>query len=238
MSRNRILGSPYEQQIASASFQTEPHIDRYCVEATGPLTVTLDPNAFDGDQVVILDAAGNAATNNITLVAGVGSIEGASVININGGSVECTFNFLLSQWTVRTSSSGNFKNFTVFEAVQAPTGTPATTLAFQASAVLVGPSGRLTWTTTIEIDGSANGGTSVAGNELQIQATLGGVTQSGLSVKSELSVTHDICLLALTASVGGLTEGTSVVPGVLITNATNGALTFCANNGVLTGYTS
>jgi len=238
MSRNRTLGSPYEQQIASASFQTEPHVDRYCVEATAPMTVTLDPNAFDGDQVVILDAAGNAGTFNITVVPGVGTIDGASVLDVNGASLEYTFNFLLGVWTVRAASGAALKNLQTFQAVQAPTTTPATTLLFQtATTIPVGPSGRVTWTTTIQIDGSAHGGTSVAGNRMQIEATLGGTPQTGLSVQSELSVTNDIVLLSLTCSVGGLTEGAPVQPGVVVTNATTGTLTFCSDNGLLTGYT-
>jgi hypothetical protein len=113
VTRNRILGSPYEQQLVTTDVQTVAHVDRYLVFTPDvPLTVTLDPNAFDGDQVTIVDAAGNAGTYPITITVVEGqAINGASIINTNLGSVTYTFHtaleFLLSGngfWTAETSS--------------------------------------------------------------------------------------------------------------------------------------
>jgi len=114
MTRNRILGSPYEQQIITSNVQTVAHIDRYLVFTPSgePVTVTLDPNAFDGDQVTIVDAAGNAGTFPITVQPTVGQIiAGSSVIGSNFGSITFTFHTALALflegngfWTVETSS--------------------------------------------------------------------------------------------------------------------------------------
>lgn len=53
MGRNRALGSPFEIDTISASVTTEARIDMYAVDAAlgSPVVVTLDPNAFNGDQV-------------------------------------------------------------------------------------------------------------------------------------------------------------------------------------------
>ena len=60
MSRNRILGSPYTQIVITGPVTTDPEIDAYLVDAV-PLTITLDPNAFNGDQVLIQDITNDAA---------------------------------------------------------------------------------------------------------------------------------------------------------------------------------
>jgi len=114
VTRNRILGSPYEQEIVTGNVQTVSHIDRYLVftPSDAPVTVTLDPNAFEGDQVTVLDAAGNAGTFPITVVPVTGQvIAGASTINTNFGSITFTFHAPLSLflsgngfWSVQTSS--------------------------------------------------------------------------------------------------------------------------------------
>jgi len=111
MGRNRLLGAPYEQQVVSASFVTEPNIDRYIVvtPSGGPaVTVTLDPNAFNGDQVTIVDGAGNAAAHNITIVPSAGqTIDGPTVISTDFGALEVTFSFGLGNvWLPSTTFGG------------------------------------------------------------------------------------------------------------------------------------
>ncbi len=54
MSRNRVLGAPYAQLVTTSAVTTDPEIDAYLIDAV-PLTITLDPNAFSGDQVLIQD---------------------------------------------------------------------------------------------------------------------------------------------------------------------------------------
>src|SRR5271154_584713 len=111
MGRNRLLGAPYEQQVVSASFEAEAHGARYIghTPSGGPnVTVTLDPNAFNGDQVTVVDGAGNAAAHNITLVASPGQdLDGPSVIATDFGELEVTFSFGLGNvWLAATSGGG------------------------------------------------------------------------------------------------------------------------------------
>jgi len=111
MGRNRLLGAPYEQQIMTESFTAEAHIDRYIVLTPGGgpnVTVTLDPNAFNGDQVTIVDGAGNAAAHNITIVASAGqTLDGPSVISSDFGELEITFSFGLGNVWLASASGGS-----------------------------------------------------------------------------------------------------------------------------------
>jgi hypothetical protein len=109
MTRNRTLGAPYEQLVVTQSFTTVPDIDRYLVETPlGGLqvVVTLDPDAFNGDQVVIIDAGQTAGTQPIQINPSDGQeIFGASTIATNGDSVLLTFSSELGGWTTQWSSS-------------------------------------------------------------------------------------------------------------------------------------
>ncbi len=91
MARNRTLGSPFEQQLVSADFTTEHNIDRYIVIGPGPVvTATLDPNAFNGDQVTLLNAPN--VTGSVNIVPSPGQVLiGASTISVPGDSVLLTF---------------------------------------------------------------------------------------------------------------------------------------------------
>ncbi len=107
MGRNRTLGAPYEQQvITGGDFQTEARIDRYLVNntSTSGVAVTLDPNAFNGDQVTLIDVAGNATSLPITV-----SYQGQNVASISSsfGSLDLTFSAALNQWSYTVGSSGN-----------------------------------------------------------------------------------------------------------------------------------
>lgn len=74
MGRNRTLGSPFEIATIRSSQTTEAHVDMYAVDAAlgSPVVLTLDPNAFNGDQVVVQDVADNAGTQPTRPVDGLG----------------------------------------------------------------------------------------------------------------------------------------------------------------------
>ncbi len=95
MSRNRILGSPYTQLVVTTAVTTDPDVDAYLVDAV-PLTITLDPNAFNGDQVLVQDITSSAASHPITILASPGQTIlgfGASLLlAVNGGGVQLTYN--------------------------------------------------------------------------------------------------------------------------------------------------
>ena len=63
--------------------QTEPSTDRYLINNTSgeAITITLDPNAFNGDQVFIADINGNAATHPISV-----TYDGSPVATIGTGA--------------------------------------------------------------------------------------------------------------------------------------------------------
>ena len=95
MSRNRILGSPYAQLVVTSAVTTDPEIDAYLVDAV-PLTITLDPNAFNGDRVLIQDITNDAGAHSITILASPGQTIlngfGPSMqLATDGGAVQLTF---------------------------------------------------------------------------------------------------------------------------------------------------
>ncbi len=110
MSRNRILGSPYVPLVITGPVTTDPEVDAYLVDAV-PLTVTLDPNAFNGDQVLIQDITNAAATHPITVLASPGQTIlngfGSSLqIMIDGGGVQLTFSQEEGGWVPQGTGVG------------------------------------------------------------------------------------------------------------------------------------
>ncbi len=126
MGRNRLLGSPYEQQFVSSDFTTAHNIDRYLVETAG-IVVTLDPNAFEGDQVAIVDASNDAGAAPITFVPSPGqSIFGPPTINTNGGSALLTFVNIPgagSGWTIQQGAPVTTSQFLTGTTTAGPTPT-------------------------------------------------------------------------------------------------------------------
>ncbi len=110
MGRNRTLGSPYEQQLVATNFTTESHIDRYIVIGPGPVvTATLDPNAFNGDQVTLLNAPDVAGSVNVVPSPGQ-VLVGPSTVSVPGDSILLTFldipgSGLPAVWTAQYQSS-------------------------------------------------------------------------------------------------------------------------------------
>jgi hypothetical protein len=116
MARNRTLGSPFEIDTVSQSVTVEAHVDLYAVDAAlgTPVTVTLDPGAFHGDQVSIQDVGDNAFTQPITVLCSPGQTIlnglGASyAISMNGAGIQLTFDEPLGGWVpvLLSSSAGS-----------------------------------------------------------------------------------------------------------------------------------
>lgn len=104
MGQNRALGSVYHPEViattggVTTTVQTSHIVDMYSVEtistASSPVQINLDPQAVNGDVVVIKDIGGHAATNNITISpAGTQEIVGHEtiVLNQNYAVVELVF---------------------------------------------------------------------------------------------------------------------------------------------------
>ena len=109
MSRNRILGSPYASLVVTSNVTTDPDVDAYLVDAV-PLTITLDPNAFNGDQVLIQDITNSAETNPIVVNASPGQIilngHGSSIsLAVDGGSMQLTMT--PEGWVPQLSAAGS-----------------------------------------------------------------------------------------------------------------------------------
>jgi hypothetical protein len=111
MGRNRVLGSPFQPAVISTDTTTQYYVDQYLVDAAlgSPVTVTLDPNAVQGDQVVIQDVANNAGTQQIVIAASpdqtiVGVGDSISVTT-DGGGVQLTYDQDLS-WVATVLTLG------------------------------------------------------------------------------------------------------------------------------------
>jgi len=96
MGRNRTVGAPYQSQTVTENVTTNSSTDAYLVNAV-PLTVTLDPHGFSGDQVVIQDITGSAGTHPIT----VNASPGQEILGY-GSSVTINENFAGVQLTMTT----------------------------------------------------------------------------------------------------------------------------------------
>jgi hypothetical protein len=156
MSRNRILGSPYAQLVITDPVTTDPEIDLYLVAAV-PLTITLDPNAFNGDQVVIQDITNDAAANPITILASPGQTilngHGASIqLAIDGGAIQLTFSQEESGWVPLGTSGG----------AGTPGATGATGAGTTGATGVPGPAGGATGATGAGTTGATGVGTTGA----------------------------------------------------------------------------
>lgn len=240
MSRNRAVGSPFQLLPVTESFTTDHAIDAYYV-ARLPVSVTLDPNAVNQDQVIIQDVTGEAGTTPIVITASPGQTVGfgSSIsIDVSNGGVVLTYVATLGNWVAEFFSGDGVPGaaaFSGFETFSVPQG-PATSLSISASNITVGPSGRLTWTVTFQVE--AGSGTALPGDLVIGIFTLDGTPQAGLAQTSELSVTNSTTIVSVTGSVGGLTPGSVHTVGAKFTNVTNAARTIASTVGQLTGYTS
>jgi hypothetical protein len=127
MTRNRTIGAPYQNDLKTATFTTSLGVDRYLVQTPsgGPaVVVTLDPNAVGGDQVVISDVGGNAATYPIVVNASSGqTIIGhgtTTSIADDDASIQFTYSHALDGWVAdfwagsEAAASGGILDFAMF----------------------------------------------------------------------------------------------------------------------------
>lgn len=113
MGRNRVVGSPLQQQVVTDSFTTDFAVDLYLVDAPvgAPVTVTLDPHAVQGDTVIVVDFGGNSGSQPIPITASPGqSILGmGSTVSIGSdfAGLTLTFNQANGVWVPTSSQSSS-----------------------------------------------------------------------------------------------------------------------------------
>jgi hypothetical protein len=67
---------------------------RYLIDTTAAVTLTLPASASMGDEVGIIDATGNAGTQNITIARNGGNIEGSAsnlVLNVSRSALTLVY---------------------------------------------------------------------------------------------------------------------------------------------------
>ena len=192
MSRNRILGSPYTQLVITTAVTTDPEVDAYLVDAV-PMTITLDPNAFNGDQVLVQDITNDAASNPITILASPGQTilngHGASMqLAVNGGGVQLTFNQEEGGWVPQGTGGGSAGTTGATGATGVP-GTQGATGAGTTGATGVGTTGATgvgtTGATGVGTTGATGVGTTGAtGSQGTTGATGAGVVGTSVTITS------------------------------------------------------
>ena len=113
MSRNRIVGDTFDEKTAPASLTTEHAFDAYYVTAV-PITVTLDPNAVQGDGVLVVDTTGAASVATpITIqdvlghtIIAAGSAGPSVKITTAFGALQLYFSVGLGAWVATSSGAG------------------------------------------------------------------------------------------------------------------------------------
>ena len=199
MSRNRVLGSPYAQLVVTGPVTTDPEVDAYLVDAV-PLTITLDPNAFNGDQVLIQDITNDAASNPITILASPGQTilngYGVSfVLAVNGGGVQLTYNQEQRGWVPQgTGGSGGTTGAT---GVSGPPGPAGATGAGTTGATGIG----------------TTGATGVPGTQGATGAGTSGATGVGTTGATGVSGSAGATGVGTTGATGVGTTGATGVPG-------------------------
>ena len=106
MGRNRVLGGGLHIDTVTSSTKVWWTTDQYHVNAAAgsPVTMTLNPEVQDGDQVVILDAGNNAAFQPITILTSsdkpfVGGGTSTQIAS-NGGALQFTYSIDLGGYQV------------------------------------------------------------------------------------------------------------------------------------------
>lgn len=112
MGRNRAIGAPNVVSPQTVSFTTFFPVDVYPISAPNgtPVVVTLDPDAVQGDQVLLQDAAGNAGTQPIVIEASAGQtivgVGSSTMIAVAYGQATLTYSADLSGWLLQSTSTG------------------------------------------------------------------------------------------------------------------------------------
>ncbi len=241
MSRNRILGSPYAQLVITSPVTTEPEIDAYLVDAV-PLTITLDPNAFNGDQVLVQDITNDAAANPITILASPGQTilngHGVSIqLAVNGGSIQLTYNQEEGGW-VPLGSGGGSGGTTGATGATGPAGSPggatgATGVGTTGATGVPGTQGATGVGTTGATGVGTTGATGVPGAQGATGVGTTGATGIGTTGATGVG-TPGATGVGTTGATGVGTTGATGVPG---TQGATGAGTTGATGIGTTGAT-
>ena len=183
MSRNRILGSPYVPLVVASDVTTDPEVDAYLVEAV-PLTITLDPNAFNGDQVLIQDITNEAASHPITVLVSPGQTIlngfGSSLqIAIDGGGVQLTFSREEGGWVPQGTGLGGGGTTGATGATGSPGGATGATGVGTTGATGVGTTGATGAGTTGATGAGTTGATGNVGTTGATGAGTTGATGAG-----------------------------------------------------------
>jgi hypothetical protein len=101
--RNNIgkpQGYPWYDGVPPYAYWVVPHDVRLILNLTQPETVYLNPTPEDGDRFSILDASGNLATYNFTIVGNGRNIEGATSVtkSTNGDVTDYLYRADLGNW--------------------------------------------------------------------------------------------------------------------------------------------
>ena len=99
---NSALGS-YKQEVnlAISANTTLVAGRRYFVDTTAARTLTLPASPTLGQEVVVIDATGSAATNNITILRNGGKINGLTedaILDVNQGTSIFTYTGTTLGW--------------------------------------------------------------------------------------------------------------------------------------------
>jgi hypothetical protein len=76
---------------------------RYFVDTSAARTLTLPASPAVGNEILVFDASGTAATNNVTINSNSGKINGSvqdAVLDVNGGAIGFTYTGSTYGWRV------------------------------------------------------------------------------------------------------------------------------------------
>ena len=76
---------------------------RYFVDTSAARTLTLPASPAVGNEILVFDASGTAATNNVTINSNSGKINGSvqnAVLDVNGGAMAFTYTGSTYGWRV------------------------------------------------------------------------------------------------------------------------------------------
>ena len=76
---------------------------RYFVDTSAARTLTLPASPAVGNEILVFDATGTAATNNVTINSNSGKINGSvqnAVLDVNGGAIAFTYTGSTYGWRV------------------------------------------------------------------------------------------------------------------------------------------
>lgn len=98
-----LLSYKQEVNLAISANTTLVAGRRYFVDTTAARTLTLPASPTLGQEILVFDATGTAATNNVTINSNSGKINGSvqdAVLDVNGGAIAFTYTGSTYGWRV------------------------------------------------------------------------------------------------------------------------------------------